>query len=170
MGKVKIAWKPKDGVTREQVRTGKAKDMIGFQEIKCHVIFDVKMDFTHKAGFVAGRHLTEAPGSITYSTKCFRVLSVLSGSLLTSSCLSVLSVGLHPRPFPDVSGTTVASSEPIDIVASESGPSRSFPVPCGFALRVPGFCARLRVSTWFRPILLWFVSSLSSESSEIVIN
>ncbi len=66
MGKVKIAWKTKDGVTPEQVRTGKAKDMIGFQEITCHFIFDVKMDFTRKARFVAGGHLTEAPGSITY--------------------------------------------------------------------------------------------------------
>jgi hypothetical protein len=58
----------KDGVTPEQVRTGKLKDMIGFQEITWHVIFDVKMDFTRKARFVAGGHLTEAPGSITCSS------------------------------------------------------------------------------------------------------
>ena len=68
MGKVKVAWKPKEHVTPEQVRAGKVADMIGFQEIKCHVIFDVKMDFTRKARFVAGGHLTEAPGSITYSS------------------------------------------------------------------------------------------------------
>ena len=68
MRKVRVAWKPKDGVTPEQARAGKVQDMIGFQEIKCHVIFDVKMDFTRKARFVAGGHLTEAPGSITYSS------------------------------------------------------------------------------------------------------
>ena len=68
MGKVKVAWKTRNDVTPEQVRTGKVADMIGFQEIKCHVIFDVKMDFTRKARFVAGGHLTEAPGSITYSS------------------------------------------------------------------------------------------------------
>ena len=68
MRKVRVAWKPKDGITPEQARTGKVKDMIGFQEITCHVIFDVKMDFTRKARFVAGGHLTEAPGSITYSS------------------------------------------------------------------------------------------------------
>jgi Reverse transcriptase (RNA-dependent DNA polymerase) len=68
MGKVKVAWKPREDITPEQVRAGKVADMIGFQEIKCHVIFDVKMDFTRKARFVAGGHLTEAPGSITYSS------------------------------------------------------------------------------------------------------
>ena len=69
MSKVKVAWKTRNDVTPpEQVRTGKVADMIGFQEIKCHVIFDVKMDFTRKARFVAGGHLTEAPGSITYSS------------------------------------------------------------------------------------------------------
>jgi hypothetical protein len=102
-------------------------------------------------------------------SKYFRVLSVLSGSFLTLSCLSVLSVGLHPRPFPDVSGTTVASS--VDIVASESGPTRLFPVPCGFALRVPGLFVRACVCRpGFGQFCCGFVSSLSSESSEIVIN
>ena len=42
-------------------------DLIGFQEIGCYVVFDVKMDFTHKARFVAGCHTTEAPTPITYS-------------------------------------------------------------------------------------------------------
>ena len=68
MSKVKVAWKSVDGVTPEQVRAGKAKELIGYQEIKCHVIFDVKVDFTRKARFVAGGHMTDAPGSITYSS------------------------------------------------------------------------------------------------------
>ena len=68
MRKVRVAWKPKDGTTPNQVRAGKVRDMIGFQEIKCYAIFDVKMDFKRKARFVAGGHLTEAPGSITYSS------------------------------------------------------------------------------------------------------
>ena len=42
--------------------------MIGFQEIRCHVIFDVKMDFTRKARFVAGGHTTDMPASITHSS------------------------------------------------------------------------------------------------------
>ena len=40
----------------------------GHQEIRCHIIFDVKMDFTRKARFVAGGHMTDTPSSITYSS------------------------------------------------------------------------------------------------------
>jgi hypothetical protein len=69
MTKVKDAWKSDDGVTPEQARTGKEPSMIGFQEIRCqHVIFDVKMDFTRKARFVAGGHTTDTPGLKTYSS------------------------------------------------------------------------------------------------------
>jgi hypothetical protein len=41
---------------------------IGSQWIPCHMVFDVKVDFTRKARFVAGGHKTEAPKSITYSS------------------------------------------------------------------------------------------------------
>ena len=41
--------------------------MIGYQEIRCHVIFNEKMDSsTRKARFVAGRHTTDTPGSTTH--------------------------------------------------------------------------------------------------------
>jgi hypothetical protein len=40
-----------------------------FQEICCHLIFDVKMkDFRRKARFVAGGHMTEAPKTLTYAS------------------------------------------------------------------------------------------------------
>ena len=68
MAKVKVAWRAAEGISPEQARTGKETSMIRFQEIRCHVIFDVKMDFTRKARFVAGGHTTDAPGSITYSS------------------------------------------------------------------------------------------------------
>jgi hypothetical protein len=48
MLKVKDAWKIHEGNTLEEVLHGKADDMIGFQEIGCHMVFDVKMDFTRK--------------------------------------------------------------------------------------------------------------------------
>ena len=41
---------------------------IGFQEIPCHVIFDVKMDFTRKARYVAGGHKTEMQEAPTYAS------------------------------------------------------------------------------------------------------
>jgi hypothetical protein len=49
------------------VQEGKVPQFIGFQEIGCHIVFDIKMDFTWKASFVAGRHNTTAPSSMTYS-------------------------------------------------------------------------------------------------------
>ena len=68
MSKVRVAYEPNEKYTPEDVRSGKAPEMTGFQEITCHLIFDVKMDFTRKARFVANGSKTEAPLSITYSS------------------------------------------------------------------------------------------------------
>eukprot|EP00978_Attheya_sp_CCMP212_P033736 scaffold137654_cov24-Attheya_sp.AAC.1 len=38
------------------------------KKIQCHWIFDIKMDFSLKARFVAGGHLTDPPASIPYSS------------------------------------------------------------------------------------------------------
>jgi hypothetical protein len=41
----------------------------GYQTIKCHIVFDVKMDnFKYKARMVAGGHLTETPANLTYAS------------------------------------------------------------------------------------------------------
>ena len=41
----------------------------GYTQIRCHMIFDVKMeDFRRKARLVAGGHVTEAPKCMTYSS------------------------------------------------------------------------------------------------------
>jgi hypothetical protein len=68
MAKVKVAWEACDDLTPEEVRAGKVRDMIGFQEIGCHIIFDIKMDFTRKARFVASGHMTDTPAVMTYSS------------------------------------------------------------------------------------------------------
>ena len=72
MTKVKISWTAAGGVSAEQARTGKEPSVIGYQEIRCHVIFDAKLDFTRKVRFVAGGHMTETPSSITYSSVVLR--------------------------------------------------------------------------------------------------
>jgi Reverse transcriptase (RNA-dependent DNA polymerase) len=43
---------------------------VGYQKIRCHMIFDVKLgeNFHRKARFVAGGHTTDTPASITYSS------------------------------------------------------------------------------------------------------
>jgi len=44
-------------------------DPVGYQKIRCHMIFDIKMeDFRRKARLVAGGHVTKAPASITYAS------------------------------------------------------------------------------------------------------
>jgi hypothetical protein len=40
----------------------------GSKFIRCHMNFEVKMDFTWKACFVAGNHMTDPPMSLTYSS------------------------------------------------------------------------------------------------------
>ena len=41
---------------------------IGYQEIPCHIVFDVKMDSTRKARYVAGGHKTETPEAPTFAS------------------------------------------------------------------------------------------------------
>ena len=65
----------------------------GYQEIRCHMIFDIKMDglFTRKARFVAGGHTTEPPTSITYSSVVSREsvrIAFLLASLLDLKALA----------------------------------------------------------------------------------
>ena len=68
MKNVRVAFQAWDGGTVEDARRG--DKLVGYQEIKCHMIFDIKMDglFTRKARFVAGGHTTNTPSSITYSS------------------------------------------------------------------------------------------------------
>jgi hypothetical protein len=69
MEKVKIAFEFCESWTPQQIRDGLARgDFVGYQEIDCHMIFDIKMDLTRKARFVAGGHTMETPTSITYSS------------------------------------------------------------------------------------------------------
>ena len=63
-----MAWETKDEYPPQEVRDGKVPELTGFQEIGYHIVFDIKMDFTRKARFVAGGHTTEAPTLLTYSS------------------------------------------------------------------------------------------------------
>ena len=60
MANVQLAFKILD--EKEQ------KPTIRYQHIKCHMIFNIKFDFTPKARFITGGHLTKPPASLTYST------------------------------------------------------------------------------------------------------
>ena len=58
----------RDDLSIDDARSG--RQLIGYTEIKCHMIFDIKLDaqFTRKARYVAGGHMTAPPTSISYSS------------------------------------------------------------------------------------------------------
>ncbi|KAL7523403.1 hypothetical protein ACHAXR_000160 [Thalassiosira sp. AJA248-18] len=68
MSKAKVSYEEVAGCTPDEVRANKVTELKGFQEIECHLIFDVKMEFTRKARFVAGGHMTETPVGLCYSS------------------------------------------------------------------------------------------------------
>ena len=49
---------------------GETSDLIGYQKVQCHMIFDIKFgeNFRRKARMVAGGHTTDTPASLTYSS------------------------------------------------------------------------------------------------------
>jgi Reverse transcriptase (RNA-dependent DNA polymerase) len=66
----------------------------GYQSIKCHMIFDVKLDFTRTARFVAGGHMTETPASLTYSLVVSRESVQIAFLLAALNDLEVLSADI----------------------------------------------------------------------------
>ena len=95
MSKVKISLKADGGYTPNEARAATATAFVGFQEIGCHLIFDVKMDFTRKDRFVAGGHRTEAPPSITYSSVVSRGSDRLAFTIAALSGVDVISFDLE---------------------------------------------------------------------------
>jgi hypothetical protein len=62
-----------------------------YQEIRCHMIFDVKMeDFRRKARFVAGGHTTDAPHVMTYASVVSRESVSIALTLAALNDLDVM--------------------------------------------------------------------------------
>ena len=91
MKNVRIAFEADDIVTPEQARSN--KHYVGFQEIKCHMSFDIKMDgkFIRKARFVVGGHTTDPPASITYSSVVARDTVRIAFTIAALNGLDVMS-------------------------------------------------------------------------------
>ena len=66
MSRVQVALeKWTGGNTREEAK----QKLVGYQEVRCHMIFDVKMSgLIRKAWLDAGGHMTDMPASVTYSS------------------------------------------------------------------------------------------------------
>ena len=95
MSRVKVAWKTHDTNTPQEVREGKVPEFRSFQEISCHIVFDIKMDFTQKARFVAGGHTTEAPTSMTYSSVVSRDSMWIAFLIAALNDLDIMSMDLE---------------------------------------------------------------------------
>ena len=68
-----VAFDVEEELTADDVRQGVARgDFVGYQEIACHWVFDVKMDLTRKARLVAGGDMTGPPSRSTYSSMVTR--------------------------------------------------------------------------------------------------
>ena len=69
----------------------------GYQEIKCHMIFDVKLgeNFRRKARNVAGGHVTDPPSSITYSSVVSRESVRIALLIAALNDLEVLSADIQ---------------------------------------------------------------------------
>jgi hypothetical protein len=62
-----------------------------YQEIMCHMIFDVKMeDFCHRAQLVAGEHTTDAPHMMTYESDVSRESIRIALTLVALNDLDVI--------------------------------------------------------------------------------
>jgi hypothetical protein len=51
-----------------EVQPEETKFIPGYKRIPGHLVWDVKMDFTRKARYVAGGHRTDPPKALTYSS------------------------------------------------------------------------------------------------------
>lgn len=77
---------------------GEKKDLPpGFQQIACHMIFDVKLgeNFRRKARYVAGGHVTDPPASITYSSVVTRESVRIALLVAALNDLEVLSADIQ---------------------------------------------------------------------------
>ena len=66
---MRVAWESREDLDIDKVCAG--KELIGYTEIVCHMVYDVKMDFTHKARFIMGGYMTEPPDTVTYSSMVY---------------------------------------------------------------------------------------------------
>ena len=64
--------------------------LVGYKDITCNLIFDVKMNLTSKFRYVAGGHLTNTPSPITYAIIVSRDSLRLAFLIATLNDLDIL--------------------------------------------------------------------------------
>jgi hypothetical protein len=67
-----------------------------YQEIRCHMIFDVNMeDFWRKARFVSGGHTTDTPHAMTYASVVWRESVIIVLTLAALNDVNALNVKMY---------------------------------------------------------------------------
>ena len=76
---------------------GDIDDLVGYQFVKCHMIFDVNMgeNFRRKARMVAGGHMTTSPSSLTYSSVVSRESVRIALTIAALNGLSTLACDIQ---------------------------------------------------------------------------
>ena len=69
----------------------------GYQEVGCHMIFDIKMgeNFRRNARMVAGGHTTEIPAAITYTSVVSRDSDMIAFTIAALNDLKVLACNIQ---------------------------------------------------------------------------
>ena len=76
---------------------GDPKNLVGYQCIRCHMIFDVKLgeNFRRKARFVAGGHMTTPPATLTYASVVSRESVRIALTLASLNGMIVLTADIQ---------------------------------------------------------------------------
>lgn len=93
----------RDAIAKEMQNVNVAFDIldskkdipVGYKEIKCHIIFDIKMDLTRKARLVAGGHMTEPPKESVYSSVVSRDSVRIAFTLAALNDLEIMSADIQ---------------------------------------------------------------------------
>ena len=75
----------------------------GYQEIKCHLIFDINMgdNFRQKSRFVTGGHMKNTPDTFTYSSVVSRYLVRIDLTIVALGGLDILSCDIQNNYLTD---------------------------------------------------------------------
>ena len=74
----------------EEVRQGEIDEIEVFQDITCHIVFDVKMDFTCKARYDANGSMTDTPVGLFYSSVVSRDSIIITFLVAALNDLDIL--------------------------------------------------------------------------------
>ena len=64
--KAEVSYGKVEDRTPNRIRHGEVPELNGYTEIRCHLTFDIKMDFTQEAIFVANGSMTDTPVHLCY--------------------------------------------------------------------------------------------------------